>query len=185
MSESLVVRYCAPTLAGIKTGNLFNCAYKSVSDFYRRLERIQTKLESKGIKIFPLRFSNNRVLIYVYRSNRLEADLKDKMALEILSSYGYSTDYVDINEFLIRLKTRINEASSFPHEIGLFLGYPPIDVNGFIINGGKGSKCTGCWKVYGDEKRAIELFHKYKECTRCYGEKWLQGKSINDLAVAI
>ena len=25
MSESLLVTYCAPTLAGLKTGNLFNC----------------------------------------------------------------------------------------------------------------------------------------------------------------
>ena len=27
MSEETLIRHCAPTLAGIKTGNLFRCAY--------------------------------------------------------------------------------------------------------------------------------------------------------------
>ena len=29
MSEELVVRQCAPTLAGIKTGSLFPCPYEN------------------------------------------------------------------------------------------------------------------------------------------------------------
>ena len=27
MSEDIIVRYCAPTLAGIKTGNMFSCPF--------------------------------------------------------------------------------------------------------------------------------------------------------------
>ena len=29
MSEDLLIRHCSPTLAGIKTGNLFSCACAS------------------------------------------------------------------------------------------------------------------------------------------------------------
>jgi hypothetical protein len=29
MSEDLFVRHCAPTLAGLKTGNLFTCEFES------------------------------------------------------------------------------------------------------------------------------------------------------------
>ncbi len=43
----------------------------------------------------------------------------------------------------------------FPHEIGLFLGYPPEDVCGYIRNKGKCQKCTGHWQVYGDENFAL------------------------------
>lgn len=31
MSDELIIRQCAPTLAGIKTGSLFPCRYESLS----------------------------------------------------------------------------------------------------------------------------------------------------------
>lgn len=42
----------------------------------------------------------------------------------------------------------------FPHEVGLFLGYPPEDVEGFIENKARSCKITGYWKVYSDEEKA-------------------------------
>ena len=42
MSEEQVVRNCAPTLAGLKTGNLFACPYENredLLDFLRSLNR--------------------------------------------------------------------------------------------------------------------------------------------------
>ena len=32
MSEELIVRYCSPTLAGMKTGNMFNCTYSDITE---------------------------------------------------------------------------------------------------------------------------------------------------------
>ena len=29
MSEDLIIKHCAPTLAGLKTGNIFNASYES------------------------------------------------------------------------------------------------------------------------------------------------------------
>lgn len=43
---------------------------------------------------------------------------------------------------------RLQRFEAFPHEIGLFLSYPPEDVRGFIEHKGHESKCEGCWKVY-------------------------------------
>ncbi len=57
---------------------------------------------------------------------------------------------------------------AFPHEIGLFLGYPSEDVLGFIRNRAGNSKMTGAWKVYGDKEKAERIFEKYRKCTRCY-----------------
>ena len=42
----------------------------------------------------------------------------------------------------------------FPHEVGLFLGYPPEDVEGFIENKACSCKLTGYRKVYSDEEKA-------------------------------
>ena len=49
---------------------------------------------------------------------------------------------------------RLRRESDFPYEVGLFLGYPPRDVEGFIREKARRAKCTGAWKVYGDEEAA-------------------------------
>jgi hypothetical protein len=51
----------------------------------------------------------------------------------------------------------------FPHEIGVFLGYPAEDVLGFIINEGRNYVCCRHWKVYHDIERAQEMFRRIDE----------------------
>ena len=77
MSEDLLIRHCSPTLAGIKTGNLFSCACPSRKDLTRDLCRLNKKLVPRGIRILPLRVRKGRALIYAYRHNALESDLTD------------------------------------------------------------------------------------------------------------
>lgn len=55
MSEDLVIRHCAPTLAGIKTGNLFSCACPCKAALTKELCRLNRKLVPKGIRALPLR----------------------------------------------------------------------------------------------------------------------------------
>lgn len=76
MSEDLVIRHCAPTLAGIKTGNLFSCACPCKAVLTKELCRLNRKLVPKGIRALPLRVQKGRALIYVYRPNALECDLQ-------------------------------------------------------------------------------------------------------------
>ena len=71
MSEDLVIRHCAPTLAGIKTGNLFSCACPCKAALTKELCRLNRKLVPKGIRALPLRVQKGRALIYVYRPNAL------------------------------------------------------------------------------------------------------------------
>ena len=70
MSEDLVIRHCAPTLAGIKTGNLFSCACPCKAALTKELCRLNRKLVPKGIRILPLKVRKGRALIYVYRPTR-------------------------------------------------------------------------------------------------------------------
>lgn len=62
----------------------------------------------------------------------------------------------------LQIDPKLQSAPDFPHEIGLFLGYPAEDVKGFIENKAACSKCSGCWKVYGDEQAARILFKNIK-----------------------
>ncbi len=77
----------------------------------------------------------------------------------------------------------MSDDGEFPHEIGLFLSYPPEDVRGFIKNRRSGCKLVGTWKVYGDEENAKHKFDLYKKCTDTYRRQWADGKTLSELAV--
>ena len=84
---------------------------------------------------------------------------------------------------VVKLLDRLRQEGCFPHEIGLFLGYPSEDVRGFMENGPRCCKCCGYWKVYGDEEKAGRVFAQYEKCTRIYCEKWMEHRSIDKLTV--
>ena len=57
MSEENVVRLCAPTLAGIKTGSLFPCPYECRETLLTEIRRYNQVLVPKGLCLLPLRFT--------------------------------------------------------------------------------------------------------------------------------
>ena len=181
MLEDLIMRHCSPTLAGIKTGNLFSCACPCRKELTKALSSLNRRLVPKGIRILPLKICRGRALIYAYRPHALENDLADHHARELLLQYGYLPE--NQNACVIHLIQRLRSAEKFPHEIGLFLSYPPEDVLGFILNKACNHKCAGCWKVYGDVKRAQKTFHQFRNCTRNYCARWAQGATIEQLTV--
>ncbi len=183
MSGELLVRHCSPTLAGMKTGTIFPCSFEDVEDMRESIRSLNRILVKKGLRVLPLQFQNNRALIYVYRPSKLSQDLQHDTACRLLQERGYTTEMPE--RCVIHLMQRLNDSQGFPHEIGLFLGYPPEDVNGFIENGAKGCKCVGYWKVYGDEAAAQKTFAKFKKCTQVYCDLWAKGKSIERLTVAV
>ena len=182
MSEEMIVHNCSPTLAGLKTANLFNCSFDSERGMTASLRRWNEALSGKGICMIPLRKSAKRALVYVYRPGRLTRDLLDPRAQEILRLCGYSgrNSSCCLKELIRRLKTR----EDFPHEIGLFLGYPPEDVRLFIENEARNYKFVGCWKVYSNEAEARKTFAKFKKCTDVYSRLQAKGTSVVRLTVA-
>ena len=134
MSDETVIRCCAPTLAAIKTGSLFNCTFDSRKEMTDSLRAINQCLLPKGVCALPLRYRDGKALIYLYRPAMLEKDLSDPVAAGILKENGYPSD--NSSRRIAWLIRRLRESDTFPHEIGLFLGYPAVDVRGFIRHGG-------------------------------------------------
>lgn len=178
MSEELIVRHCAPTLANLKTGSLFVCPITDRPSFFSSLRSLNELLVPKGLRALPLRIREYSALVYLYRPSRLKKDLEDPAAIKILQDHGYSC----YGKCLPRLIERVRASEEFPHEIGLFLGYPPEDVQGFLDH--RPCKCSGCWKVYGDENKAKKTFDLYKKCERVYCQQLARGIDIKRLTVA-
>jgi hypothetical protein len=141
-------------------------------------------LNHKGVSLHILRERKGRVLVYVCRNSKLEADFQKPGVKEFLMGFGYGEFSA---EFCIKkLKERIAETDGFPHEIGLFLGYPLGDVKGFIENKGKNFLCCGNWKVYCDECEAVKSFAKYKKCRDIYTRLFeSRAKTVYQLTVSI
>ena len=225
MSEELLIRHCSPTLAGLKTANLFNCEYETEEELKTYLREINAKLSGKGVRVMPLRYGANRALIYLFRPDDLEKDLRCEEARKILKKTGYDspseckcfgcagvgpsrndvssnhssrndvpTNHSSSNDIsknhnkcfgkcLATLQAKLKNESIFPHEIGLFLGYPPEDVKGFIEEGSRKCKCVGTWRVYGDERKARKTFAQYKKCNDIYGRLYAEGRPMEKLTV--
>lgn len=62
MSDELVVSQCAPTLAGLKTANMFSAEYESREEVTAELRRLNAVLVPRGLRIVPMRFMQSRVL---------------------------------------------------------------------------------------------------------------------------
>ena len=181
MSNEMLIRCCAPTMARLKTGNMFSCPFSSREEMIAELRKLNRILRRKGLRILPLRWGGGRALVYLYRPGMLEKDLQNEQALKLLSECGY--DGGNPGCCIAQLISRLRNGSGFPHEIGLFLGYPPADVDGFIHRKGD-CKLAGIWKVYDDADSAARQFARCKHCTSVYLRCFSKGFPLEKLLVA-
>ncbi len=182
MIEKYLVEHCAPTLASLKTANLFSFSLEAEKNADLQIRRWNRLLAPKGIELFVLKRSRNAALVYVFRRSMLSLDLQKQGVPEFLRQYGYVSTHPE--RALARLASRLEFSPEFPHEIGLFLGYPLDDVKGFIKYGGRNCKCSGCWQAYGNEEEAMRVFSRFKKCRCVYKKQWLGGRSVLQLTVS-
>jgi len=181
MSVENIVRVCAPTLAGLKTGSIVTCTHEGRPELNAAICRMNRTLRGKGLLAIPLKWNRNSAIVYVFRPEQLKRDLNGTEAARILEEKGYGQ--TGVNGMIAELIGRLKNDGEFPHEIGLFLGYPPEDVRGFMENRAGGCKCAGLWKVYGDVGTAEKRFACFKKCSRVYSECYRRGVPLEKLAV--
>ena len=138
MLDRAIIDHASPTLARLKLGNLFN--YPVNEDFDAEFADLRALLAGKGVALSVLRKTRDKALVYVYRANELARALRNDGVRRLLKSCGYAR--FDVSGALETLNLRLNDTNAFPHEIGVFLGYPLEDVLRFIENGGR--NCLAC-----------------------------------------
>jgi hypothetical protein len=162
--ESLLTCFAAPTILGLKPGNLINLRRlgdKTVAAARgSRKEEMLRKFKAEAFTLPSRMGEGSGVLLLLYKKDLLARAIFAREAWTMLEPLGYGRGASSVELCLEHLKERFN--SEFPHEIGLFLGYPPEDVEGFIRNEGKRSLASGYWKVYGDVGRACETFRRFQ-----------------------
>ena len=174
--------FCAPALAGIKPSNLLSCSFADYPELSRIADEYNQALAGAKIRFTILCSCKSRQLLLVYRRDRLERQLSEPAVSALLSKLGYPVT-AGVPAMLDYLGLRFRQ-EEFPHEIGVFLGYPLSDVKGFIRHKGKNFTLCGCWKCYGDPREAQRQFRRFKECTNVYRRRFAAGATLRQLTVA-
>jgi hypothetical protein len=149
---------CAPLLTGIKPSNLLTVKCSSVDD-------LMELFRDTEITVHTLYRTEYRVTFLLFREAELLNCLEQTEVREALAMFGYKTiSLIDIFENLCaRYQKYMTDHHSFPHELGLLLGYPVCDVLGFIENEGQNYLYSGYWKVYSNVQEAMDIFRRYNE----------------------
>lgn len=121
-------------------------------------------------------------MLYVFRKSEVAAYIAQPPVREFLEQLGYGKR--DFQESLAYVAERITGEQEFPHELGLFLGYPLDDVRAFIHHRGQHALMCGEWKVYTDIHFAEAQFRKYEKCRKCYMDMFNRGFSMDRLIIA-
>ena len=167
---------CAPVISGIKISNLLTIPDKSL----RELSVVLKKTELSFRILYPGR---ERLVILIYREAKLREYLAREEVMAFIYKCGYETsDISKIFPVFVKRYVRYMELKQdFPHELGLFLGYPIEDVEGFIKENGKNYLYSGYWKVYKDTELKIRLFKDYERVQTEIVRLLYEGLDIMDI----
>ena len=178
--DEVLAYHCGPALLGLKAANLVSVAREDIPDLEVRIGGYQRLFEGRGVRFRLMCGCGRRALLLVYRQELLQSQLAHPLARELLRRDGYPLDG-ELEELLDHLALRLAGQREFPHEIGLFLGYPPEDVEGFQVHRGRDCKLCGHWKVYSDVERAQALFRRYDRCRAALCRRLAQGVTLSQM----
>lgn len=167
---------CAPLLTGIKLSNLLTVTRSNERD-------VRELFRNTEITVNTLYQTEHRITFLLYRKEELISYLNQEDVREAMQLFGYQTlRLIDIFEKLCaHYQKYMTDHQTFPHELGLLLGYPAEDVIGFVENEGRNYLYRGYWKVYGDVLRAKKTFEHYNNARETLIRKVSSGVEINEL----
>ena len=174
--RGLLLCFGAPTIKGLKAASLINFQRdgEDIYSFWKSHgEELSGPLGVEGLLLNEGTNSRN-ALVMIYRLDILEQALKEETATAILTELGYPLPDLDACLEHLRGRYRVE----FPHEIGLFLNYPPEDVRGFMEHREAKSLEAGYWKVYGNVNKARRTFRRYRRAERDAARFWMSGNGF-------
>ena len=154
--------------------NLCNCEESGSKNHYDLWkEQKESIAKTLGISFKELKDTSRGKQVLFYNSEILFNIITQPENFTYLEKFGYST-CESLEDCLEVLKARFclskrqtsasnRDSSSFPHEIGIFLGYPLKDVRGFIEKESLPLAGIGRWQVFGDSEKSLKLMSMHKK----------------------
>lgn len=181
--EQILLHFTAPTLCDLKPACLFSLSKKEFSKIETQISFLYEQIRMAGKDLLLISRNDSLVLFFVYDSALLLKSLQGYNQQKYLLSKGYKFDG-KLKSVLDELKVRFieNSHTTFPHEVGLFLGYPIEDVMAFEKYHGENCKFCGTWKVYGNVDEACKKMRAYNKCSSECCKLFEQGIQISKIS---
>lgn len=166
---------CAPLIMGLRIS-----LFLTVTDW--QLKRIENILRERKISFYKISEKNGRMAVLLFYEKKMKDYFADNSVRKLLSSLGYSDGnlYDFMACFAERYEEFLHNGNTFPHEMGIFLGYPPEDVIGYLENAGNNYLCAGYWKVYGNAQEKCRMFSQFDWAQSVLVSLIMQGKSLGE-----
>jgi hypothetical protein len=156
----------AEVLEGVKPANMVNIVNKPRScgrNIYELWKNLGSALlQHSGLEAIEFIDRGDSVLLFLYRHSELMPLLARKSVAVILRKAGYA-DPANLEKTFVQLQARFSKGD-FPHEIGVFLGYPLKDVIGFMGWAQLPFSSQGPWKIFGDPRESLCLADIHRHC---------------------
>lgn len=187
-SDYLLANHCMPTLLKLKPSNVFCISKKFIADRVHFFHQLKSEITQFDCNYLLLYEDTAVYFIMVYNEELLSDVLRSSDNEGVLTYYGYQVQALNVMEQLRQLQQRYHsyrsQGSEFPHEMGIFLGYPKRDVEEYIRNHGANYIFCGVWKVYHDAEHAMKLFDSFHQVRKEAIDCLLNGKKLIDLKQA-
>ena len=136
-----------------------------------------------GIQIRPLTRNNDRITFLIYDETALFRHVNSRLNATFLQLHGYHD--LSLAKIFCEVSRRYaaykEGRASFPHEIGILLGYPLQDVIGFMEHAGQDCLICGYWKVYTRPEQKAHLFRSFDHARDRFLTKLQNGNGIRDI----
>lgn len=164
---------CSEVLAGVKPANLISlvnrtrpCGRNLYHLWQHHHDELATRLSNLNFIVLQTR--QRALLLLCYNHDQLVRHLAHAGIRTLLHKAGYEVD-ASCEALLEVLSRRIEKNDSFPHEIGLFIGYPAKDVAAFMGLVKLPFACQGPWKIYGNPVQSLGLAEQFRCCRERMG----------------
>ena len=154
-----IIRLIGPVILGSKPAEIVNIP-GGAEDKERKLKEIKEFFEGwKKVKYEIINVSDNSKRVLFINEKSMNRCLNDKKCRNFLRFLGYAKEYT-FEDYMKELVLRL-ESEEFPHEIGIFLGYPLKDVLGFMGYGRKEFVEVCSWRIYGDKEPSYKVYNSF------------------------
>ncbi|MEG2869236.1 MAG: DUF3793 family protein [Terrisporobacter sp.] len=148
-----------PVILGSKPCEILNISSKDLKR-EEKIREIKNFFNScSRIKYEVIKIEDDSSRILFINEEALDAVLINKKCMNFLKFLGYPKNY-EISTYTQILINKL-KTKEFPHEIGIFLGYPLKDVVGFMGYGNYTLSKIKYWKVYGDTEISDKVYNEF------------------------
>lgn len=179
---------CMPTLMKSKPSSMVSFHKRYIIDESKFYNVLKSELSKFSCEYETLYESDKIYYILIYQEELLKEVLAAFSNHRILLECGYKKGAYHFASNIMNFKARFHEFKlsknkNFPHEAGIFLGYPIKDVEEYIKNNGENYALCGYWKVYHNIEDASKTFQYFKDLREVAINRFFSGKDLCDIQI--